>query len=96
MYSLTSYAPAGIAGWVAEEESPVLSNDVENDKRFDFRIDTAFAAGIAANARTFKVTSLVSVPIKRHDGTLFGVCSMLHRQGKRFTRAGNVQCVSNR
>jgi hypothetical protein len=77
---------SGIAGWVAEEEAPVLSNDAEQDKRFDFVVDTAYAAGMTAKSRIFKVSSILSVPMKRHDGTLFGVCSMINRNGKTFSR----------
>jgi GAF domain-containing protein len=73
---------AGIAGWVAEEEAPVVSNDVENDKRFDVVLDTAYAAGLSAKMRTFLVSSLLAVPMKRHDGTLFGVCTMINKQGE--------------
>ena len=74
----------GIAGWVAETESPVVTHDVEKDNRFDFRIDTAYAAG--AFEMTRKVSGILSIPMKKHDGTLFGVCSMIHMQGNTFTR----------
>jgi hypothetical protein len=47
----------GIVGWVAEEETPVVSNDVENDKRFDIRLDTAYAAGMSEKKRTFRYSS---------------------------------------
>jgi len=70
----------GIAGWVADEEEPYLSNDVENDKRFDFKIDTAFSGGLTENSRPFKVSSLMSIPMKRHDGSLFGVYSVINTQ----------------
>jgi hypothetical protein len=73
----------GIAGWVAEEESPVVSDHTHT--RFDFRIDTAYAAGLSEMTR--KVTGILSIPMKRHDGKLFGVCSMIHMQGNTFTRA---------
>ena len=80
----------GIAGWVAEQEAPVVSNDAENDKRFDFVLDTAYAAGLRADSRKFLVSSVLAVPMKRQDGSLFGVCSMVNHDNRgsgEFTRA---------
>ena len=79
----------GIAGWVARELSPVVSNDAENDPRFDSCADLAFAAGASKHARNFRVASILSIPMKRHDGTLFGVCSMIkdNKNSSPFTHA---------
>ncbi len=58
----------GIAGWVAEKESPLLVPDVREDPRFDNRIDQATG---------FKTKSILAVPMKA-KGKLIGVLEAIN------------------
>lgn len=64
----------GIAGWVVENAQPVLAPDVQNDPRFDARID-----GLAG-AQT---RSLLAMPLEYREGTI-GVIEAVNRTSGDF------------
>lgn len=59
----------GIAGWVAENEKPVIVNDVARDDRFFSQID---------EISDFKTKSILAVPLKA-KGELIGVLELINK-----------------
>jgi Nif-specific regulatory protein len=66
----------GIAGWVAEKNTSLIVNDVQNDSRFYAEI---------AQKIGFPTTSILAVPMLVKD-TLVGVIEIINKRGgKKFT-----------
>ena len=59
----------GIAGWVAENEKPVIANDVTKDDRYFSVID---------NTSSFQTKSILAVPLKA-KGELIGVIELINK-----------------
>ena len=67
----------GIAGWVAEKNTSLIVNDVQNDPRFYPEI---------AQKIGFPTSSILAVPMRVKD-KLVGVIEILNKRGgKKFTR----------
>jgi GAF domain-containing protein len=60
----------GIAGWVVDNEKPVIANDVARDERF-FSID---------KISSFKTQSILALPLKA-KGELIGVLELINKAG---------------
>lgn len=60
----------GVAGWVAENEKPILIHDVNEDHRFHPEIDKSSG---------FKTRSILAVPLKS-KGKVIGVLEALNKQ----------------
>lgn len=71
------YVPVGkgIAGWVAENNKPVVVNDVQSDNRFTNIVDKSSG---------FSTRSILAVPMMV-NGELMGVCEALNKNGKMYT-----------
>jgi sigma-B regulation protein RsbU (phosphoserine phosphatase) len=68
----------GFAGWVAEHQKPVVSNEVKKDPRYKAELEERIG---------FSIESLISVPLLRR-GNLIGVVSALNKlNGKKFDQA---------
>ncbi len=68
----------GVAGWISENGSSVIIEDVSRDERFDGRMD-AYTG--------FKTTSLIGVPLKTKK-KVFGVIELVNKlDGKPFSKA---------
>lgn len=66
----------GLAGWVIQNEKPVVVNDVQVDSRFKGEI-TSF--------NNFITNNLLSVPLTNHDGKVIGTLQAINtRNGKDF------------
>ncbi len=61
----------GVAGWVAQNEQPLIINDVEKDTRFTGQIDKSSG---------FSTKSILAIPMKA-GGQLIGVCEALNKVG---------------
>ena len=59
----------GIAGWVAENKKPVISNEVKKDPRYSSKLEEQIG---------FSVDSLICVPLLRR-GNLIGVVSVANK-----------------
>lgn len=62
----------GIAGWVAQNQSPVIVPNAQLDQRFSSRVDKAF---------NFKTRSVLCVPII-HDNVMKGVIQVLNKRNR--------------
>lgn len=62
----------GIAGWVAQNRSPVIVANAQLDQRFSARVDKAF---------NFKTRSILCVPIL-HDNEVKGVIQVLNKMNR--------------
>ncbi|MDX9701430.1 MAG: ATP-binding protein [Candidatus Auribacterota bacterium] len=60
----------GIAGWVYQNSTPVLSNDLSNDERFCSRVDTSV---------DFVTRSILAVPLTLENHTI-GVFELVNRK----------------
>jgi len=68
----------GIAGWVAENKKPVISNEVKKDPRYSPKLEEQIG---------FSVDSLICVPLLRR-GNLIGVVSVANKlDEKKFDQA---------
>ena len=68
---------AGIAGWVVENQKPIIVNNPRQDWRFSMEVDEGFS---------FSTRSIVSVPVlvDRHPA---GVISLVNKADNAFTPA---------
>jgi GAF domain-containing protein len=64
-------ADQGIAGWVLQQNQPVIVNDVAGDPRFYERIDQTTG---------FTTRSMLAVPLKLRDRTI-GVIEVINKKG---------------
>lgn len=71
------YVPLGkgVAGWVAENQQPVIINDVQNDTRFTGQIDKSSG---------FSTRSILAIPMVV-NGELVGVAEALNKIGGTYT-----------
>lgn len=71
----------GVAGWVAQNDQPLLIDDVSKDDRFSKKIDETL---------TQKTKSLICVPLKVKERTI-GVMEVMNKRGDRtFTERDMV------
>jgi len=68
---------AGIAGWVVENQQPIIVNHPRQDWRFSVQVDEAFH---------FTTRSIASVPVTSQQGNFLGVIQLLNKRGE-FTQA---------
>ncbi len=65
----------GIAGWVAENQQPLIINDTYSDKRFYTRVDSQSG---------FRTNSMICIPLQVETRTI-GVLQAINRQHGEFT-----------
>jgi len=68
---------AGIAGWVVENQQPIIVNHPRQDWRFSVQVDEEFH---------FTTRSIASVPVTSEQGKFMGVIQLLNKRGE-FTQA---------
>jgi putative ABC transport system ATP-binding protein len=77
---------SGIAGTVAETGQSIRIADAYADPRFNQEVDRRTG---------FRTRSLLTLPVKNHDGKVFAVAQLLNRlDGERFTREDEQQFAS--
>ncbi|NIM03111.1 GAF domain-containing protein, partial [bacterium] len=63
----------GVAGWVAQNDQPLLIEDVSRDNRFSKKVDESLEQ---------KTKSLICVPLKVKERTI-GVMEVINKKGDR-------------
>ena len=79
----------GLVGWVAVNNQSLNVADVSQDARFDKDVDTAFTDTSSATGEPnadFEARNALAVPLMNQDGTMLGVCVMLNKETKSFSR----------
>ncbi len=66
----------GIAGWVAQQDQPVRTDDPGLDERFNDTVDKKTG---------YKTTSMLTVPIRDTGGRVIGVLQLLNKKSGPFT-----------
>lgn len=70
-----SFFRQGCAGWCSEKKEPLISNNVEQDKRFCQKVDKATG---------FKTLNIICIPLI-HKDALLGVLELINKCGGDFT-----------
>lgn len=71
---------AGVAGWVADNRTPVIVNEPRQDWRFSFQVDEEFA---------FLTQSIMCLPLE--DGErLLGVMELVNKEPAKFSETDQV------
>ncbi|HVP37186.1 MAG TPA: SpoIIE family protein phosphatase [Terriglobales bacterium] len=66
----------GVAGWVAQNQEPVIANQARNDPRFSPELEEKIG---------FRIDSIICVPVMRRGNLLGVVVAMNKLNGKEFT-----------